>query len=93
MTEIMFPGGILRVDEGHVWRELSSWIESTNGYGSVSIWKNGDERFHALLLAEAGGDEHRGSSRLGAADAVAQALQCVAMRRERASNGNQADQA
>lgn len=79
MTELLFPGGAVRIDENQVWRELSAWLSSTNGYGSVTFWQNGDGgKFHALLVTEAGGAEYRGSSRLGVPDAVAQALQVAA---------------
>jgi hypothetical protein len=71
--DLLFPGGVARVNNEHVWTELARYCQETHG-GSVSLWQSGEGRYQALLSPEHG-TEFRGSSRLSLGDAVAQALQ------------------
>jgi hypothetical protein len=75
MTELMFPAGIVRIDEGHVWAELSRW---TSG-GDRRVRMASFQGVWSAVLEESRGPvitaSWDGSSRLSLADAVAQALQ------------------
>jgi hypothetical protein len=72
MTELMFPAGIVRVDEGHVWSELGKYVRDNDG--EVAFWRAGNG-FTARLWSSKLEREYMGHSELGMADAVAQALQ------------------
>lgn len=71
MTELLFPGGVARIDEGRVWRLLADaraggWLYSIVGH---------PDGVTCVLTRD--GESHTAHSRLGPADAVANALQCL----------------
>ncbi len=72
MTELTFPGGSVRIDEGQVWDALTTWLLETGGhvvpYREAGI-------YHCLLHSS---QVFQGKSRLSMSDAVAQALQIAA---------------
>lgn len=72
MAELLFPAGVVRIDEGHVWAELAKYIRANDG--EVAFWRAGNG-FTARLWSSKLEREYMGSSDLGMADAVAQALQ------------------
>lgn len=75
MTELLFPGGICRVDPSAVWNSLASWLDASSDreacarYVLDGIWlselRERDTRFVA-------------TSKLSLGDAVANALQIAA---------------
>jgi hypothetical protein len=75
VTELMLPGGLVRIDESHVWRELSRWIAETGGDAMLRQEETG---FRCRLFI--GSDPESSwaaSSRLSLADCVANALQAA----------------
>jgi hypothetical protein len=72
MTELMFPAGVVRVDEGHVWRELAKWSAKTGG---DVVLRNRGNMYIAVLIS--GSDDWTASSTLSLDDAVANALQAA----------------
>ena len=85
MSELMFPGGLVRGDESHVWRELSRWLG--DGERSIRAWST-DGVFFSKLECRTSGDGFRGSSKLGLGDAVAQALQAAYAKHEHTPLGD-----
>lgn len=79
MTELLFPAGVVRIDETLVWRKLSDWLSDDEGR-DVQMRRNTINRLFVCKLNDCG-TAHRGSSMLSAADALAQALQ-IATNRE-----------
>jgi hypothetical protein len=73
MTELEFPGGLARLDNDAVWGKLRAWIAAAKGRQCVLM--GDDERWTATLCEYS--REWECSSRLGAADAVANALQAA----------------
>jgi len=71
----MFPGGIVRVDEAHVWRSLSAWIAAAPGRETRQWRSERIDSFSCQLLDSHGGLVAHGMSKLGILDAIAQALQ------------------
>lgn len=72
---MQFPGGMVRIDENQVWRELARWMgDALSGEREVMMSQG-----HCLLICHTLGREVEGKSRLGLADAVAQALQTFNM--------------
>lgn len=78
MTELVFPAGVVRIDETLVWRKLSDWLGAEEGR-DVQLRRNTITRLFICKLND-GGQVHRGSSMLSAGDALAQALQIAANR-------------
>ncbi len=42
MTEILGPCGVIRIDEGHVWRELSRWLDRHRDQGGDVVLRSID---------------------------------------------------
>ncbi len=85
MSELMVPGGIVRIDEAHVWRELSRWLG--DGERTITGWSSGPV-FFVKLDCRTSGSGFRGSSKLGLEDAVAQALQVANAKHENTPLGD-----
>lgn len=90
MSELMFPGGIVRIDEGEVWRKLGAWL--ADGERTVRMWSSQSSSEGPFLFCKldcrTSGNSFNGSSRLGAADAVAQALQAAYAKHENTPLGD-----
>lgn len=78
MTDLVFPAGLVRIDETLVWRKLSDWLGDDEGR-DVQLRRNTITRLFICKLND-GGMVHRGSSMLSAADALAQAMQMAVNR-------------
>lgn len=74
MAQLHFPGGPVTIDQSQIWRELSTWLGS--GWDrQLTVRVASDSLIWATLHDGVHVRSHVGHSRLGLADAVAQALQ------------------
>ena len=78
MTELVFPAGVVRIDESLVWRKLSDWLGG-GAYRDVQMRRSVAFGDYACQLND-DGVEHLGRSKLSVGDALAQALQIAASR-------------
>jgi hypothetical protein len=82
MTELLFPGGVVRIDEGHVWAELAKWSKVSTSEKSRNVHMRFiGGRYEVELVETTGHALHHhwtGRSALSLGDAAAQALQTAA---------------
>lgn len=76
MTELMFPSGLVRIEENHVWVELSRWLDRNRELGGdVMLRPQGETGFSCRLFV--GEQSWSAQSYLSLADAVANCLQAA----------------
>lgn len=79
MTDMHFPGGMVRIDEARVWSMLSAWItrNETRGASCTFARAPNTDQFVCFLAMDLESDHWEARSRLSIADAVANALQAA----------------
>lgn len=77
MTDLVFPGGVVRIDESQVWKSMMEWLKRTPTRHVSKMSDVAGECYVELRESLPSSDYEcwTGYSRLGLGDALAQALQ------------------